>query len=541
MSDGLAALLEIPCAVEDKTVRGRSCKKDEYEWIPRTELDQRKGSCHIKNNVNQTTEKKNSDIQLEQDNSKNNPMTYAKRIDHCNFINIEKIRSIQLRVPSGVVGLIVGPKGVTIKRIQQVTNTFIITPSREMDPVFEITGLAKNVEAARFEIESYLNNRTRYGLMDRDVEFARNGIEMVEIDPDMTASEIVTGQTDKSIAALQLLARLNPVEKMKLNGVIQSLTGNKGTRRESSPSPPDLRRPDLTPSPPLFGSQPNKPPPPFTFLDSPPRMPQIPPPLFGNPRGGYFQHPVYPPGHPVDHKSFQRPDRGFVRPYSDHMAAHMAQNISLVPTRCPFNDRNFHVMPFVNNSELNMPVTTGISTVNTVVTGIHKPNNGSTNQLRPLITEQSTEKTPPENKAVIQSEIPSMDSAVDGGTLESIDLSAITSGGALVLHPSQSTLNPTASEWMPRFGSVSEDLSDNGLDFDDPIPLETVSAGLILPTEEDSEGTSSEEKMCNLCQTEKPLFCYNCSINLSTLPGEKGFLTTIKTPQMLSLPNCPKC
>ena len=56
---------------------------------------------------------------------------------------------------------------------------------------------------------------------------------------------------------------------------------------------------------------------------------------------------------------------------------------------------------------------------------------------------------------------------------------------------------------MPRFGSVSEDrefkdlhdrainiflVSDNGLDFDDPIPLETVSAGLILPTEEDSEG-----------------------------------------------------
>ena len=98
MSDGLAALLEIPCAVEDKTVRGRSCKKDEYEWIPRTELDQMKSSCHITvKNTNQTTEKKNSDIQLEQDNSKNNPMTYAKRIDHCNFINIEKIRSIQVK------------------------------------------------------------------------------------------------------------------------------------------------------------------------------------------------------------------------------------------------------------------------------------------------------------------------------------------------------------------------------------------------------------------------------------------------------------
>ena len=32
--------------------------------------------------------------------------------------------------------------------------------------------------------------------------------------------------------------------------------------------------------------------------------------------------------------------------------------------------------------------------------------------------------------------------------------------------------------------------------------------------------TSLEEKeiMCNLCQAEKPLFCYTCSINLSTLP-----------------------
>ena len=32
--------------------------------------------------------------------------------------------------------------------------------------------------------------------------------------------------------------------------------------------------------------------------------------------------------------------------------------------------------------------------------------------------------------------------------------------------------------------------------------------------------TSLEEKeiMCNLCQVEKPLFCYTCSINLSTLP-----------------------
>jgi len=521
MSDGLAELLEIK-SDSVKLARGRSCKKDEYEWIPRAELDKMISSGE----VNQITEKKNSDNQLEQDNSKNNPMTYAKRIDHCNFMNIEKIRSIQLRVPSGVVGLIVGPKGVTVKRIQQMTNTFIITPSREMDPVFEITGLTGNVEAARYEIELHLNNRTRFGLMDRDVEFARNGIEMVELDPEISASDIVAGQTDKSIAALQLISRLNPVEKMKLNGVLQSLNGNKTrSNRELTPSPP-LRR-QLTPSPPLFGSQAK--PAPFSLHDSPPRMPQVRPPLFGNPRG-YYQHPVYPPG--VDQKF--RPDR-FVRPYSD-----MNQNISFVQTRCPFNDRNFHVMPFVNNSDMNMPVTTGISTMNTVVTGIHKaPPNCPI--IRPVLT--STDEKENKLPAVIQAdhftELPSMESAADVATLESIDLTSITSclQSALVLHPSQSTLNPTASEWMPRFGSVSEDHSDNGLDLDEALPLETVS------TEFDKSSTGPSENvetLCNLCPTGKALFCYNCSINLSTLPGEKGFLTTIKTPQIRS-PNCPKC
>ena len=85
---------------------------------------------------------------------------------------------------------------------------------------------------------------------------------------------------------------------------------------------------------------------------------------------------------------------------------------------------------------MNMPVTTGISTVNTVVTGIHK----GSSTIRPIVTE-STNETSPENKAVIQSELPSMDSTVEGGTLESIDLSAITPAGALVLHPSQEIFN----------------------------------------------------------------------------------------------------
>ncbi len=43
-----------------------------------------------------------------------------------------------VRVPYRVVGLVVGPKGATIKRIQQDTHTYIITPSRDREPVFEV-------------------------------------------------------------------------------------------------------------------------------------------------------------------------------------------------------------------------------------------------------------------------------------------------------------------------------------------------------------------------------------------------------------------
>ena len=211
-----------------------------------------------------------------------------------------------------------------------------------------------------------------------------------------------------------------------------------------------------------------------------------------------------------------RPERGpnpFVRPYGD--MTH--QNISFVPTRCPFNDRNFHVMPFVNGnahasdgmSHPTMPVTTGISTMNTVVTGIHKQasirpaqlleNNNNASSCLSLSEEgeqaekeQSKAKASESGPSLI--ELPSMDSNIDGATLESIDLSAIqpisappSDQSALIVHPSQefifkfyqklrvvqdilnqkdiygflklqkSTLNPTASAWMPRFGSVSED------------------------------------------------------------------------------------
>lgn len=77
--------------------------------------------------------------------------------------------TIQVRVPYRVVGLVVGPKGSTIKRIQQQTCTYIVTPSRDRDPVFEITGSPSNAERAREEIEAHIAFRTG-GLHDQNNE-----------------------------------------------------------------------------------------------------------------------------------------------------------------------------------------------------------------------------------------------------------------------------------------------------------------------------------------------------------------------------------
>lgn len=86
--------------------------------------------------------------------------------------------TIQVRVPYRVVGLVVGPKGATIKRIQQQTHTYIVTPSRDKEPVFEVTGLPENVDKAKLEIESHIAIRTG-GVIDgqNEDDFQTNGIE----------------------------------------------------------------------------------------------------------------------------------------------------------------------------------------------------------------------------------------------------------------------------------------------------------------------------------------------------------------------------
>uniref|UniRef100_A0A672LYB1 Mex-3 RNA binding family member C n=1 Tax=Sinocyclocheilus grahami TaxID=75366 RepID=A0A672LYB1_SINGR len=88
--------------------------------------------------------------------------------------------TIQVRVPYRMVGLVVGPKGATIKRIQQQTHTYIVTPSRDKEPVFEVTGMPENIDRAREEIESHIVTRTA-GSVDTTVDdddFHYNGTDV---------------------------------------------------------------------------------------------------------------------------------------------------------------------------------------------------------------------------------------------------------------------------------------------------------------------------------------------------------------------------
>lgn len=71
--------------------------------------------------------------------------------------------TIQVRVPYRVVGLVVGPKGATIKNIQNETQTYIVTPSRDKEPVFEVTGSSESVREAKRQIEGHIALRTGSG------------------------------------------------------------------------------------------------------------------------------------------------------------------------------------------------------------------------------------------------------------------------------------------------------------------------------------------------------------------------------------------
>lgn len=93
--------------------------------------------------------------------------------------NLPGQTTVQVRVPYRVVGLVVGPKGATIKRIQQQTHTYIVTPSRDKEPVFEVTGMPENVDRAREEIEMHIAMRTgNYIELNDENDFHYNGTDV---------------------------------------------------------------------------------------------------------------------------------------------------------------------------------------------------------------------------------------------------------------------------------------------------------------------------------------------------------------------------
>uniref|UniRef100_A0A8C7JNM4 Mex-3 RNA binding family member D n=1 Tax=Oncorhynchus kisutch TaxID=8019 RepID=A0A8C7JNM4_ONCKI len=109
--------------------------------------------------------------------------------------------TIQVRVPYRVVGLVVGPKGATIKRIQQQTHTYIVTPSREKDPVFEVTGMPENVDRAREEIETHITLRTgAFVDLQGDNDFHTNGTDVSLEGLGSLAGGLVVGPLDHPLA-----------------------------------------------------------------------------------------------------------------------------------------------------------------------------------------------------------------------------------------------------------------------------------------------------------------------------------------------------
>ncbi|KAK6644028.1 hypothetical protein RUM43_000293 [Polyplax serrata] len=107
--------------------------------------------------------------------------------------NIPGQVTIQVRVPYRVVGLVVGPKGATIKRIQQQTHTYIVTPSRDKEPVFEVSGLPENVQAAKREIEAHIAMRTGAGTLNGANMADLLGAPLIEDNTELLASLYKTG------------------------------------------------------------------------------------------------------------------------------------------------------------------------------------------------------------------------------------------------------------------------------------------------------------------------------------------------------------
>lgn len=141
--------------------------------------------------------------------------------------NIPGQITIQVRVPYRVVGLVVGPKGATIKQIQQQTHTYIVTPSRDKEPVFEVTGQSENVQSARHQIEAHIALRT--GNASTGLGGVGNGNVMNSINGGL--SQLLAEDTPELLSALyknglgSLFGYLEPNGQQDFNGMSGCVNG----------------------------------------------------------------------------------------------------------------------------------------------------------------------------------------------------------------------------------------------------------------------------------------------------------------------------
>ena len=67
---------------------------------------------------------------------------------------------IYVKVPTHLVGFVVGQKGERIKHIQDITNTLIVTPFHDQEPCFSVFGRQEDMEGAKKKMESCIAAKT---------------------------------------------------------------------------------------------------------------------------------------------------------------------------------------------------------------------------------------------------------------------------------------------------------------------------------------------------------------------------------------------
>lgn len=114
-------------------------------------------------------------------------------------INTDGSVVLKVSVPSNTVGLVIGPKGNRIREIAEATNTYIKTPSRYREPVFEMFGHPHDVQMAKEQILAFIHEK-------KEEEFIRNLMCDLPIHEPGSPVKLAPAQAAPPIPAMPLQA-----------------------------------------------------------------------------------------------------------------------------------------------------------------------------------------------------------------------------------------------------------------------------------------------------------------------------------------------